>query len=59
MSQWCDAKGKVVGVRVPDEVIEAIRKDDKMKGESVGLRIKELLVELYGSESVEACGSSV
>jgi len=43
----------MVGVRLPDEVVEAIKRDDRLKGESVGLRIKEVLVELFG-EGVEA-----
>jgi hypothetical protein len=38
----------VVGVRLPDVVIKAILKDDGLKGESVGLRIRGLLVELFG-----------
>jgi hypothetical protein len=42
----------MVGVRLPDEVIEAICKDDKLKSESIGLRIKEVLMELFG-EGVE------
>lgn len=47
----------VVGVRIPDQVAEAIRKDDQLKSESVGLRIKEILVELYGEgfERVDVC----
>jgi hypothetical protein len=35
-------------VRLPDEVVESIKKDDGLKGESVGLRIRGLLVELFG-----------
>jgi hypothetical protein len=45
----------VVAVRLPDEVVEVIRKDGRLKGESIGLRIKEVLVELFG-EGVEAVG---
>lgn len=47
MSKWCEADGKVVGVRLPDEVIESIESRARAEDLSVGLWIKKLLIDMF------------
>jgi len=59
MSNWEKAKGKVVGVRFPDEVIERIEEKAAVEDLSVGLWVKKAVVELLESltERESACST--
>ena len=59
MSNWADAKGKVVGVRFPDEAIERIKEKAAAEDLSAGLWVKKAVLELLESltERESACST--
>lgn len=46
MDNWGNVKGKVVGVRLPEEVIERIEERAAVEDLSAGLWIKRAVIEL-------------